>query len=126
MRDRTLKPVTPVKKFSIKQEEIDKIREDAHHAQELLDNPFLNSYLSNTKQSILELHAKQLIYDVSETTEANGVKKTIIIPSKKEYTLLAGEYRLADRITADIEQTIQISKEMDEKLKSGELEIKDE
>lgn len=126
MRNRTFTPTTPIQKFSIKQEEIDSVREDALHARELLDNPLLQSYLSNVKHSILELHAKQLLYDASETSDTNGIKKTIIIPAKKEYTLLAGEYRLAERIITDLEQTIHISKDMDEKLKLGELEIKDE
>lgn len=125
-RDRTYNPEPAARKYTVTQEEIDAIREDGKNAKALLDNPYLKEYCNNIKKSILELHAKQAVYDRTETTETNGVKDTIIIPSKKEYTLLAGEYRFIDKLISNLEQTVKIAKDMEEKLKTEELEVKDE
>lgn len=122
-RDRTYRPQESIKKHKMSQDEIDSIREDAKNAQFLLLNPYFRAYCENTKKSILELHATQAIYDVTETTENNGVKKSISIPAKKEYTLLAGEYRFIDRFISDLEQTVQIAKEMESKIQSEEIEV---
>lgn len=122
-RDRTYKPVVNAKKHHASQEEIDNIRQDARHAKELLVNPFLKAYCENTKRSILELHARQLIGDVAETTEQNGVKRTITVPAKKEYTLLAGEYRFVERLLADLENNVLIAQELESKLKSEEIDV---
>lgn len=125
-RDRTYKPVINEKKYQITQAEIDSIRDDARAATDLLKNPYFNSYCEQTKKSILELHAKQAVYDVTVTTETNGEKRSITIPSKKEYAMLAGEYRFIERLLSDSEQTVLICKEMEERLKSETLEVQPE
>lgn len=122
-RDRTYKPKTPTKKITTTQKEVDQVKDDARHAQSLLDNPYLKTYCNNVKHSILERHAKQDIFDSSEQSEQNGVKITTHFPAKKEYLLLAGEYRFIDRLLSDLRQTVAIGKDLDEKIKSEEIEI---
>lgn len=125
-RDRLYKPETPIKKYLVPQEEIDSIREEAKQAQYLLDNPLLRIYLQNAKNSILELNAKQLVYDAEETTETNGVKTTTKIPARREYIMLAGQYRFIEQLIRDMEQSIFLAKQTDEKIKSEEIEVKED
>lgn len=121
-RDRSY-PKPQLTKFKIKQDEVDSIRQDSKDAKELKGNKFFLNYIANKKQSILELTAKQLIGDATQTTESNGVKKTVVIPSKKEYTLLAGQYRFIDEFLEDMNRAEAICSDMEEKIKSGELEV---
>lgn len=125
MRDRTYTPKSPKRKYRTTQDEIDSIRQDAKNAKDLLENSFLMSYLANRKNSILEIHAKQSIYDRSESTTNNGITDTVIIPAKKEYTLLAGEYRFVDKLIADLEQSLLLAKGLDEKIKNDQIDIEE-
>jgi hypothetical protein len=122
MRDRTIKPQQTTK-YATTQDELDAIREDGENAQILLDNPYLKTYCNNKKHSILELHAKQAIYDRTESKVTNGITDTVIVPSEKEYTLLAGEYRFIDGLLSDLKQTVLIMQETNEKVKSEEIEV---
>ena len=124
-RDRSY-PKPQAKKYPITQSEIDSIRQDAKHAQDLLDNPFLKTYCQNTKQSIIDMHVKQTLYDAEESTEINGVKKTIKIPAIKEYSILAGKYRFIEQLFADLTQTVQNAKILNEKIDNEELEVTSE
>jgi hypothetical protein len=126
MRDRTYKPITNQKKYQITQTEIDTIRANARAAKVLQENTFFTTYCAQAKQDILDLHAKQAVYDVVVTTEANGEKRSVTIPSKKEYAMLAGEYRFIDRLFGDLEQAIFTCQEMEEKLKDETLEVQAE
>jgi hypothetical protein len=125
-RDRSYpKNLQQTKKDKITQEEIDSIRQDARDAKELLENSYLLTYFNNSKQSILELHAGQFIEDVVVTTESNGVKKSLSTPAKKEYIMLAGQYRFIQNFLGDLEQTVLICQQMEEKIKSEELEVQE-
>lgn len=123
-RDRTYKSPTNTKKYQSTQEEIDQIREDAHNAKDLLDNPYLKTYLQNSQNSILQIHAAQLVNDTTETTETNGIKTAVIVPAKKEYAMLAGQYRFINQLLGDLEQTVLIGTELENKIKSEEIEVK--
>lgn len=123
-RDRTFKPVTNTKKYYVPQSEIDEIRDDAKSAQELLDNPYLKNYCKQSQKSILTIHAKQSIYDSEESIENEGNRKTIKYPAEKEYNMLAGQYRFIDQLFIDLKSAVQLAKTLDEKIKSGEVEVK--
>ncbi|HYT02539.1 MAG TPA: hypothetical protein VEL70_06480 [Candidatus Acidoferrum sp.] len=124
-RDRTFVPPVSSKKFKISQDEIDGIRKDAEEAKILLKNNYLFAYFNNTKQSILDIHAQQLICDTTETTEVNGVKNSIIKPSRQEYAHLAGTYRFIEKFINDLHQIITICEDMEYKIKNEELEVEE-
>lgn len=122
-RDRTFKLQPLIKKDKITQESIDETREKATHAKELLKNPYLQNYFQTAKDRILNIHAKQMLVDSTEEREQNGMKTTFRHTAKKEYTLLAGQFRFMEQFLSDLEQDIEIAKMMEEKLKSEELEV---
>jgi hypothetical protein len=122
-RDRTYKPVTNPTKYQVSQDEIDKFREDAKNAAALLNNPYLKTYFQTSKDQILEMHAKQSIYDVTEERETNGITTKMHFPAKKEYSMLAGKYRFMDEFIEDLKQAVSTGKLLDEKMKSEEIEV---
>jgi hypothetical protein len=125
MRDRSY-PKTKEKADAVSQDEIDRIRDEARQAQELLDNPYLIHYLDTLKKEILDIHTKQLLYDEKTEREIQGGKKIIDVPSQKEYLILAGQYRLAEQIIVDMNQSVEIGKELEKRIKDETLEVASE
>lgn len=122
MRNRTYEKLKE-KASRVSQDEIDSIRDDARNAQEALNNPFITTYLSTVKKDILDMHAKQLVYDAEEHHNfPNGVK-VIKLPSKSEYLILAGKYRLAEQFIQDMEQAVAIGKELEDRIKAETVEV---
>lgn len=128
-RDRNLNPHTQpqTRKVQIYQSQIDAIHENAKHARELLGNPFFTQYLEQAQKDILNIHAKQLAIDISETEKkTQTISETKIYPAKKEYIMLAGEYRFMERLQADLQQLLENERVLNEKLQAEELEIVEE
>src|ERR1035437_7777835 len=125
MRDRTIKPQQTTK-YATTQDELDAIREDGENAQILLDNPYLKKYCNDQKHFILELYAKQLVYDRTESKIANdGTTFTKIIPSKKDSAMLAGEYRFIDNLVSHLEGLVLDMKDTNKGIKEGTLEVEE-
>lgn len=125
MRDRTYKSIKErVQKVS--QDEIDKIRDDANNAKIILDNNFFLDYLEQIKKEIIDIHVKQLVYNAKEERDIVGGKKVIELPAEKEYQILAGQYRLAEKIVEDMKQIYQIGLELEKRIKDNTLEANDE
>jgi hypothetical protein len=126
MRNRIYKPKRLFKKYTITQNKIDKIRYEAKESRKILNSKFLTSYLEAAQKDILETHALQSIYDSQEEYKMGETIRRLFFPAKKEYTMLAGEYRFIDRFVGDLKQAVSIAESMEEKLNSGELEVNDE
>lgn len=122
MRDRSYEKLKE-KASRVSQDEIDSIREDARNAAEALANPFVISYFSTVKKDILDIHAKQLVYDAEEHHNLPNGVKVIKFPSKSEYLVLAGKYRLSEQFIQDMEQAVAIGKELEERIKSETVEV---
>jgi hypothetical protein len=131
MRDRTFKPTLPrsFRKHRVTQDEIDRIRAEAKAAMALLTDPEFESvrtYLEQAKEDILHMHAKQSIYDVEEEYKVGDTIRRLFMPAKKEYTMLAGEYRFIERFVSDLNVKIRLAKDMEEKIQKEELEVVDD
>jgi hypothetical protein len=111
------------KSSKVTQDEIDSIREEARSAQIILENSYFISYLQVIKDEILAMHAKQLVYDAEEEHDLPNGKRKIKIPSQKEYDILAGQYRLAEKIVQDMEQAVAIGKELEQRIKDETVEV---
>ncbi len=122
MRDRSYEKLKE-KASRVSQDEIDSIRDDARNAQEALSNPFVINYFSTVKKDILDMHAKQLVYDAEEHLNLPNGKKVIKLPSKSEYLILAGKYRLAEQFIQDMEQAVSIGKDLEDRIKSETVEV---
>lgn len=128
MRNRKFDPSTLVKgkKYAATQEEIDQIIEEARQSQILLNLPYVMSYIEQAKKEILEMHARQSVYDVEEEQDVAGQKRIIKFPAVKEYQMLAGEYRFMDRFINDLQHNVELGKIVEEKLKTGEVEVRND
>ena len=115
-----------VRKSKTTQEEVDMIRSEGHAADMILNSNELKpirDYLKTAMNDILTMYAKQSIYDVTEEYKVGDILKKMFFPAKKEYTMLAGEYRFIERLLGHLEQSSLIAKELDAKIKNEEIEV---
>lgn len=113
-------------KTKVKQSQIDKIKADGLASDTLLTSDefkFLIDYIEESKQYILDTHAKQSLYDLEEQHTVGDKIRKIFIPAQKEYNLMAGEYRFANKIINHLRSNVELAKELTEKIKAGEVEV---
>lgn len=123
-----MKSIRRIKKEIVSQEEVDKIRIEAAGARAIMEDPkfqFLREYLKGYQEDIKEIYARQSIYDVTEEHKVGEVIRKLFFPAKKEYSMLAGEYRFIDTLVSFLKTAIEIEEKMNAKIKTEEIEVKD-
>lgn len=119
----------PVTKQKIASAEWEQLKSDAEMAGKILNGEefkFLRDYFKRAKDYILEVYAKDSINDVTIAQKIDDTSsKTYIIPAKKEYTHLAGEYKFIDRLLNDLLIISNLPNQAKEDMKRGSLEIEE-
>lgn len=128
-RDRSYSPNAKrfFKKPIVTQDEVDAIRAMGRAATAFLeDEKFLpiRNYMLQAQQEILTMHAEQSIYDAQEEVAMGDRIKRIFFPAKKEYEMVAGEYRFVKRFLAHLDQSIKIANDLNDRIKSEEVEVR--
>lgn len=112
---------------TITQEEVDQISSQALAASEILSDArfqFVRDYLNNQSSYVEKTILENTIHDVREiVTISDKLTRLFFTPKKVQVDELCGQYKFIKQFFADMEQMIQIKKDLDEAIIAGSVKV---
>jgi hypothetical protein len=113
----------------ISKQEADRVKDEADTAEEFLTAPrfkFLRDYLNSVKEYAQKTILENNIHEVREiNTISDRLSKIFIVPKKEQIDELSGQYKLINKIFADLNRFMEMKRELNEALEKKKVKIDD-
>jgi len=112
---------------TITQQEVDQINSQAIAASEILSDDrfqFVRDYFRNQSSYVEKTILENTIHDVREiVTISDKLTRLFFTPKKVQIDELCGQYKFIKQFFADMEQMVQIKRDLDEAIIAGSVKV---
>lgn len=112
---------------TITQKEYDEIQANGTAAEEILNDErfqFIRDYFTSAKEYAQSSIIENTIHEVREiTTISERLTKMLVVPKKEQVDELSGQYKLVKKFFEDMQQYVNIKRELDEAVKDRKVKV---